>query len=430
MPFANLSTMATSNSIISLRRHDLDNLRTFLTGLVTVHHTSIAYSGTGGWPFKSAAFSGASPLILGFNMFNQSFFMGIFFWISGRVSAQSLQKRTNLSEFLKNKTLRLAVPALAYTLIVNPIMHAMIRSDLSWKSALGVMRDYFSNLRGVRGPVWYTATLLCFDAIAGLISTAGSQYGRGKKGFQLYEQLRKHGWLVVAVLNFLAKTRYPVGRSLPVINLQPAYMFQYIYAYTLGYLGYYHGEQIMRGPFDIVSLADRKKEGKAPDMEAADVAVLRNAFILSLLSMSLIAAPRYLDSADWLEKTTAQLFGGWNMPSLLYAIWNEISFNVFAPSLMVYFQRRYSQRASHSIWNARYSYATFLIHTPVTVTLQVIAESILMSDNVKVLWTGSRLWEVLGPVIMTSGIGMASVWASSLVAGSLLEWVPILTRVL
>lgn len=363
-------------------------------------------------------------------MFNQSFFMGIFFWISGRVSAQSLQKRTNLSEFLKNKTLRLAVPALAYTLVVNPIMLAMIRSDWSWKSALRVMRDYFTNLRGVRGPVWYTATLLCFDVIAGFISTTNGLHGRGKKGFQLYEQLRKHGWLVVAVLNFLAKTRYPVGRSLPVINLQPAYMFQYIYAYSLGYLGYYHGEQIMRGPFDIASLADRKKEGNAPDMEAADVTVLRNAFIISLLSMSAIAIPRYLDSNDWLEKTTAQVFGGWNLPSLLYAAWNEFSFNVFAPSLMVYFQRKYRQRASHSIWNARYSYATFLVHTPVTITLQIIAESIIMSDNVNVLWTGSRLWEVLGPVIMTSGVGVASVWVSPLVASSLLEWVPILKRFL
>lgn len=420
--------MATSNSVISLRRHDLDNLRTFLTGLVTVHHTSIAYSGTGGWPFKSAAFAGASPLILAFNMFNQSFFMGIFFWISGRVSAQSLQKRTNLPEFLKNKTLRLAVPALAYTLIVNPIMHAMIRSDLSWKSALGVMRDYFFNLRGVRGPVWYTATLLCFDVIVGLISTAGGQYGRGKKKIKLYEQLQKHGWLMVAVLNFLAKTRYPVGRSLPVINLQPAYMFQYIYAYSLGYLGYYHGEQVMRGPFDITSLADRKIGSKAAGTKTADVSVMRNAFILSLLSMSVIAAPRYLDSTDWLGKTTEQIFGGWNLPSLLYAVWNEFSFNVFAPSLMKYFQRRYSQRASRSVWNPRYSYATFLVHTPVTITLQILAESIIMSDSVKLFWSGSRLWEVLGPVIMTFGIGVVSVWASSLIASKLLKWVPILTK--
>lgn len=356
--------------------------------------------------------------------------MGIFFWISGRVSAQSLQKRTNLSEFLKNKTLRLAIPALAYTLIVNPIMHVMIRPNMSWKSALGVMQDYFSNLRGVRGPVWYAATLLCFDVVAGLISTANGQYGSGKKGLEVYEQLRKHGWLVVAVLNFLAKTRYPVGSTLPVINLQPAYMFQYIYAYSLGYLGYYHGDQIIRGPFEIASLAGPKKRSKAPGIEAADLPVMRNAFMISLLSMSVIAIPRYSDSVDWLNKTTAQLFGGWNLPSLLYAVWNEFSFNVFAPSLMLYFQKRYSHRASHSVWNARYSYATFLVHTPVTIALQVITESIIMSDNVKVLWAGSRLWEVLGPVIMTSGIGMASVWASSLVASSLLEWVPILKKFL
>ncbi|ETS86289.1 hypothetical protein PFICI_00117 [Pestalotiopsis fici W106-1] len=349
---------------MSFRRHDLDNLRTFLTGLVTVHHTSIAYGGAGGWPFKSAAFVGASPLILGFNMFNQSFFMGVFFWISGRVSAQALQRATSLTAFLKNKTLRLAVPTLSYTLIVNPIMHALLQPDLGIESVLAFIRDYFVNLRGVRGPVWYPVTLLCFDAIAGLITTSHWRHIRRSKGAHLYELLRRYGWLAAAVLNFLAKTQYPVGRALPIINLQPAYMFQYIYAYTLGYLGYYQGEQIMRGPFEILSGSQGPTRTKSPERKFAKGISLRTAIMVSLLSMSIIHLPRYLDSIEWVEKTTEQLFGGWNLPSLLYAFWNEFSFNLFSPALMFDFQQRQSQQATRSIWNARYSYATFLVHTP------------------------------------------------------------------
>ncbi|KAF7538476.1 hypothetical protein G7054_g2902 [Neopestalotiopsis clavispora] len=421
--------MATSNNIISLRRHDLDNLRTFLTALVTVHHTSIAYGGAGGWPFKSAAFVGTSPLILGFNMFNQSFFMGIFFWISGRVSAQALQRATSLSGFLKTKTLRLAVPALAYTLVVNPIMHAMLQPNLSVRSAVAFVQNYFVNLRGVRGPVWYTATLLCFDAVAGLIATSQGRFINGNKRAHLYELLRKYGWLAAAVFNFLAKTQYPVGRALPIINLQPAYMFQYIYAYALGYLGTFQGEQILGSPFDGSSQIRHGKRDASPGIASVKGISLGNAFMMSVLSLTVIFLPRYLDSTNWLDKTTEQLFGGWNLPSLLYAVWNELSFKVFGPALMFYFQQKHNQQATHATWNARYSYAAFLLHTPVTVILQVLAESLMFSDLVKTTWIGSSAWQALGPVVMTVSVGMASAWASTCVASMLFEWIPALKKI-
>ena len=79
----------TSNNIISLRRHDLDNVRTFLTSLVITHHTAIAYGGPGLASYTSALCPPISPALTMMNAFDQSFFMGVFFWISGRVSAQS-----------------------------------------------------------------------------------------------------------------------------------------------------------------------------------------------------------------------------------------------------------------------------------------------------------------------------------------------------
>jgi glucans biosynthesis protein C len=79
--------MDTSNKIIIFRSHDLDNLRSFLTCLVIAHHTSIVYGGGGSWYFKSACFTSAPGLLRTFEAVNQSFFMGLFFWISGRMSA-------------------------------------------------------------------------------------------------------------------------------------------------------------------------------------------------------------------------------------------------------------------------------------------------------------------------------------------------------
>ncbi|KAH6647768.1 acyltransferase 3 [Truncatella angustata] len=429
--------MATSNNIISLRRHDMDNLRTFLTGLVTVHHTSIAYGGSGGWLVKSAAVVGTSPLVTGFNMFNQSFFMGLFFWISGRVSAQSLEKTTDYGAFLKNKALRLGIPAVAYTLVVNPIAYLMVLPSLDLESISICLRHYYTNLDGVRGAVWYTVTLLCFDAIAVLVKKA-SQHQQHKASradkVAKYGDLKNYGWLAVVLCSFLVKTQYPVGTFLPIIRLQPAYAFQYVYAYTLGYLAYTAGEQTMNGPFDSTTTATKAKEshdgeGSAEPMSSGSIP-LSTALMISLMSMCLIPGPRYLDSTDWLSETMKQAFGGWTLPSFLYAFWNELAFNLLGPALMSYFNQWHNAPATSFTWNARYSYATFLVHTPVCVAIECLVEKILMSSAVLNVLRGSPNWQNLGPMVMTAAVGLTSAWVSAVVGKTLLEWLPVLKKLI
>jgi hypothetical protein len=49
--------MTISKDTVASRRHVLDNLRSFLTGLVVMHHTGAAYGGAGmGGLFKSGLF--------------------------------------------------------------------------------------------------------------------------------------------------------------------------------------------------------------------------------------------------------------------------------------------------------------------------------------------------------------------------------------
>lgn len=428
--------MATSNNVISLRRHDLDNLRTFLTGLVTVHHTSLAYGGAGGWPFRSAAFPGDSPLLLSFNMVNQSFFMGIFFWISGRVSAQSLQKTTDLGAFIKNKALRLGVPALAYTLVVNPVVRLMTLPTLDASSVRKFLGAYYTGLRGVRGPIWYTATLLSFDAVAVLIrKLRGSPENNVRRPgkVDVYEMLKRYGWLAVVIGNFLAKKRYPFGASLPIISAQPVHAFQYIYAYSLGYLSYSRDERTMKGTFDP-TLASIKAEGsKNPEMQntkATKHISLVTALMMSSLSISLIFLPRYLDTGDWFNKTAEQLFGGWNLPSFIYVAWNELSFNLIGPALMSYFDQWHNKPATSSTWNARYSYAAFLLHTPVSVAIELLVEKFMFSNVFSKSLNDNRLWQSTGPVVMTFTVGLASAWTSSFLGRKILEWIPSLKNII
>ncbi|KAK6080576.1 hypothetical protein SCUP234_05122 [Seiridium cupressi] len=428
--------MATSNNIISLRRHDLDNLRTFLTSLVTVHHTSITYSGTGSWPFKSAIFADKSALILGFNMCNQSFFMGLFFWISGRVSAQSLEKSPHIGGFIRNKIMRLGVPTLLYTLVVTPLVRFMVLSSWDADYVRTFLQHYYTTLRSVRGPIWYTATLLSFDIIAACIRKAsGSTEKKGVNSNRriIYEQLKRYGWLAVAVCSFLSKAYFPFGTMLPIIGMQPTYSFQYIYAYTLGYLSQSYGDQIMKGAFDPSSTPVKvkgTKDEKIHEVQTSSGLSLPIAVVISLLSINFIFLPRYLDSVDWLRETMAQLFGGWTMPSLLYAFWNEFSFHLVGPALMSYFQQWYNKPTILSTWNARYSYAAFLVHEPLSVAMEILVEKALLPVLATDFWMKSQIWQNIGPAVMTVSVGLTSAWASSFAGKKLLEWIPSLKKII
>lgn len=422
--------MATSNSIITLRRHDLDNLRTFLTGLVTVHHTALAYGGEGGWIFKSAAFKESrSPLLIGFTMFNQSFFMGLFFWISGRVSAQSLERTANPCKFIKNKIWRLGLPTLLYTLLANPFIFRMGTSHWSDKPFRQYLKDYFLTLRGARGPLWYTATLLSFDIVTAL----GRELFHSTKDdpqrapqTKRYEKLKKYGWIAVVACGFLAKIHYPLGTFLPILNVQPAYFFQYVYAYSLGYLSYHVNERTMKGPFDQ-SRAPTKLETSKENVEThaagtSSTTYLTTTSAISILSIGFVFVPFYRNSADWFDKTVEQAFGGWNLPSLLYAVWNEVSFNLVGPALMAYFEQWQYRPAKTTLWDERYSYASFLVHTPVSVAIEGLVERILVSDALQTACRDNLIWQVLGPVFVTGIVGLASAWASSTAGRLLLQW--------
>jgi hypothetical protein len=120
--------MPKTNSASSKRRHDLDNLRTFLTALLIYHHTEIVYGGLESWLFKSRFFNRGSLALVPFNSINQSFFMGLFFWLSGLLSGNRLSKsptKESRWSFLRTKWFHLGLPAAVYTLMIHPLSIAL-----------------------------------------------------------------------------------------------------------------------------------------------------------------------------------------------------------------------------------------------------------------------------------------------------------------
>ncbi|KAH7039676.1 acyltransferase 3 [Microdochium trichocladiopsis] len=442
--------MVTTTSTISFRRHDLDNLRTSLTGLVILHHTSISFGGLGSWPFQSVSVPGVVPTVAAFNAFNQSFFMGLFFWISGRVSAQSLSRSSSRGAFIRSKIRRLVLPAAVYTVLVNPVVAVLGLPSWDRRIVQKTLWASVSGIRGARGPVWYLATLAMFDIITAVlykIPAAASPTTVSKSEKQTvstapswlnYKSVSTWGWIPVGLACFVIRLWEPLGERTPVISVQLGYTSQFVYAYVLGHMSHWSNEERMISPLEQKK-KNKKKQTSTSNKDNRDInpsLALASAISLSALALMPVPALIATDTFD-ANEITSQMRGGWNSFAFGYAMWNEFSFALMGPALMAYFRRWHSSGPKNrdgggkqGVVSARNAYAAFLVHAPVGIAISRVLDTCLCWGGARPAWMDTAVWTVLGPLVMTGSAGLMSVYGSFLVGSKLLEWVPGMTAIL
>ena len=109
------------------RIYYVDNLRVFLTVLVILHHVAITY-GTGGlWYFvdMDQKHTLTSVILATFICINQSFFMGLFFFLSGYFTPNSFNRKGPML-FIRDRFIRLSIPIIFYIFCLSPIIQFMI----------------------------------------------------------------------------------------------------------------------------------------------------------------------------------------------------------------------------------------------------------------------------------------------------------------
>lgn len=423
-----IAAMTASKETADPRRHDLDNLRSFLTSLVIVHHAGAAYGGAGmGGLFKSTLFPSkfVSLPLWQFDAFCQTFFMGLFFWISGRVSAQSLRRLDKRGEtrasFVTSKATRLLMPAIAYTVILNPLLHVLCLPEWDIKAVRESITKYFSSVKGIRGPVWYSATLFVFDALAATTLPRQPNQQNTRLAKRRYNFAAHWGWVAVAATSFLVRIWYPVGKTLWPLNIQAGYAAQYVFAYTMGQLSFAHGTQTFSGPFSYHATGSSRTTPP-----------LLSVSILSVCILHLALAPQLLLEPDsWMKNIMNDISGGWSWVSMVYAGWNELSFALVGPVLMEYFYKWHRGRAASWIWQPRYSYAAFLFHYVVIITAERVVDFLLLTNRQEVpLWCQSSFFKAVGPVALTMAIGTISSAGSFVLGRLVVEFVPGMAKIL
>nr|GAT49315.1 acyltransferase 3 [Mycena chlorophos] len=337
------------------RTHSIDNLRTFLNILVILHHSALAFSRVGTWPymspFPSSAFSNAAITL--FALLNQTFFMGLLFFLAGHFSAISVERKTYRA-FCVDKLKRLGIPTVGYTLILHPMM--LLLADWARNESLwGTLTSYYAQLDGVSGTVWFTATLLAFDltyattrlflptSFTHLIPTTQAQY----------HTATVLGFSITTIVTFLVRLAYPTGRTMPPLSLQLGYAPQYVLAYIAG-----AGTSTPTTRQWILT--------PNPNLHRALVRAYAGATFTLLLAFTTLG-PWTLAEGGY--------HGGWSPAALFYAIWNDACFYFLGRAWYSYFLASpHTKRKWGDKLQARASYGAFLVHSVVVVALQILVD--------------------------------------------------------
>ena len=145
------------------RNAALDRARTFITMLVLIHHSVIAYTYFGHTDRES--FLGFDGVVL----FTDSFFMAAMFFLSGLFVWPSLQRK-GTGWFLRDRCWRLGLPFIACALVLMPVAYYAV--ELRQHPDISFAAFWWRTITigpWPSGPAWFVWVLLALDVLAAVV---------------------------------------------------------------------------------------------------------------------------------------------------------------------------------------------------------------------------------------------------------------------
>lgn len=334
------------------RFYYLDNLKTFLTCLVVFHHVAIAFGGVGIFVVNSTTkgsllFNGILSLIVAIN---QSYFMGLFFIISSFFSYFSLKRKGSIA-FIKGKFKRLIIPSIIYFFIIAPLTEFIIGlyysmqglNDFSYTSSLNL------------GPLWFLVALFIFDLVFVL-------FHKIIKTDVYYKSLSStkivFSVIILSIITFAIRIVFPIGITIPRFGLQPAHIAQYIFAYAIG---------IAIAKNKWFTVFTRKK-------------YMNNLWVAAGLVLLLFAFTS-------LTKDIESAFGGFNIISFLYCLWEQFMFILMSLGLLGLFYIRFNCTSKIKMYMSNNAFGAYFIHFIIISIIMITIDTLSLTHFVSFIIT-------------------------------------------
>jgi glucans biosynthesis protein C len=337
----------------------IDHLRTLIIALVVNLHACVTYSHVGDWYLKidpEPTLAAKVPFILWVGHL-QAFFMGLLFFISGYFAHGALQRRGPV-RFMRERLLRLGLPALFYMLVIHPFILLVLNP---WNFNFGPpMTFYLKYIRSGRfldssGPLWFALALLlfCFALVAWRSTRAGRSGADATLNASSESPVASPSaaglWffaLALGVGTFGMRLVQPIGTS--VLNMQLGFFLQYVVFFMCGLHAARHGW--------LLSLA---KSSRA--RIAGWLAVIGGPVAMLALMVAGSGSGGIQD-----------FFGGWHWQALGYAVWEQFAGVGLSLGLLALFSRKFDEESSRLRWLADRSFAVYVLHAPILVALAML----------------------------------------------------------
>jgi len=189
------------------RNAALDRARTFVTMLVLVHHSVIAYTYYGHTDKQSSLLFDCVVL------FNDSFFMSAMFFLSGLFVWPSLQRK-GISWFLRDRFWRLGLPFIVCAVFLMPLAYWAVELELHNPNTTFAAFWWRTVTEGPwnTGPAWFVWVLLALDVLAALayFALSGWVEAIGKLSLESFGRPALFFWalLIASIVVYLPPVLY------------------------------------------------------------------------------------------------------------------------------------------------------------------------------------------------------------------------------
>lgn len=142
------------------RLHWIDTVRIALTALVLTHHCAITYGNIPIWFYNEPPSDPSASALDALVVVNQSYFMGLFFLISGYFVPAAVDRK-GPGAFARDRVIRLGVPLLGFMILIRPVADFW-----SWRTGGGGSRYVLHYLASMDpGPTWFLEVLLVLTLV-------------------------------------------------------------------------------------------------------------------------------------------------------------------------------------------------------------------------------------------------------------------------
>jgi glucan biosynthesis protein C len=348
----------------------IDNLRITLIVLVIAHHAGQAYGPGGWWYFENPV---RASILGAFFTVNRSFFMSLFFMISGYFLPMSYDRK-GARDFLRDRLRRLGYPLLVFFFAVFPVMMYVYYLNFRHYGPLPFL-VYYSQVyfgRGIRpadwtgpswpdmtlGHLWFIEHLLIFAVCYALwrLINRPRAIVEGRE-WRLPRNLEIIAFiLALAAVTFVVRIWYPIDKWVPFLRfIQVAFadVPRDLSFFIIGVVAY------RRNWFLNMS----KKTGKVWLLLGLAAAGL--CYGLNLTGHMYFSA------------------GGLNVQSVLYDLWEAFLCSGLCIGLLVLFREKLNSQGALAKNLAASTYAAYLFHVPILVFLQYAVRHVAAAAIVK-----------------------------------------------